>query len=131
MKPRLVADTACCSTISDLLSRVGDKWTILVVRALGRQPMRFNELRREIGDISQKMLAQTLRHLERDGFVVRTVTPASPPKVDYALTPLGADFLTPVCALATWAEHHVAAITESRKSYDRRQDALSPLELVH
>ena len=131
MKPRLVSDTAACSTISDLLARVGDKWTILVVRALGVQPMRFNELRREIGDISQKMLAQTLRHLERDGFVVRTVTPASPPKVDYALTPLGADFLTPVCALAGWAERHVAAITEARKSYDRRQDALSLLELAH
>ena len=131
MKPRLVSDTAACSTISDLLARVGDKWTILVVRALGVQPMRFNELRREIGDISQKMLAQTLRHLERDGFVVRTVTPASPPKVDYALTPLGADFLTPVCALAGWAERHVATITQARKTYDRRQDALSPLELAH
>ena len=131
MKPRLVSDSAACSTISDLLARVGDKWTILVVRALGVQPMRFNELRREIGDISQKMLAQTLRHLERDGFVVRTVTPASPPKVDYALTPLGADFLTPVCALAGWAERHVATITQARKTYDRRQDALSPLELAH
>ena len=130
MKPRLVADTACCSTISDLLSRVGDKWTILVVRALGRQPMRFNELRREIGDISQKMLAQTLRHLERDGFVRRTVTPASPPKVDYALSPLGADFLIPVCALAGWAERHVGQITKARESYDRRQGADLTMEPV-
>jgi DNA-binding HxlR family transcriptional regulator len=128
MKPRLVSDTAACSTISDLLSRVGDKWTILVVRALGQQPMRFNELRREIGDISQKMLAQTLRHLERDGFVLRTVTPASPPKVDYALTALGADFLTPVCALAGWAERHVAAITDARQEYDLRHGAESALE---
>ena len=120
MKPRLIADTAACSTISDLLSRVGDKWTILVVRSLGQQPLRFNELRREIGDISQKMLAQTLRHLERDGFVLRTVTPASPPKVDYALTPLGADFLAPVCALAGWAERHVGQISKARQAYDQR-----------
>ena len=128
MKPRLIADTAACSTISDLLSRVGDKWTILVVRSLGQQPLRFNELRREIGDISQKMLAQTLRHLERDGFVLRTVTPASPPKVDYALTPLGADFLAPVCVLASWAERHVGQITAARETYDRRQGAEQVME---
>ena len=130
MKPRLVSDTAACSTISDLLSRIGDKWTLLVVRSLGGQPMRFNELRREIGDISQKMLAQTLRHLERDGFVLRTVTPASPPKVDYALTPLGADFLRPVCALAGWAERNVDQITSARQSYDRRHQPEQVLELA-
>ena len=87
------ADTSQCEQISALLSRVGDKWTVLVVGSLGAGPMRFNALRRTVGDISQKMLSTTLRNLERDGFVTRTVTPTNPPQVEYALTDLGCGLL--------------------------------------
>lgn len=110
-----------CETISQLLSRIGDKWTILVVRTLGRGPRRFNELRRDIGDISQKMLSQTLRNLERDGFLTRTVTPTTPPSVEYALTEMGQDFLRPVCAIASWTAEHAEQITAARAAYDARQ----------
>ena len=96
MCPGEARDTSQCEQISALLSRVGDKWTVLVVGVLGRGPMRFNALRRTVGDISQKMLSTTLRNLERDGFVTRTVTPTNPPQVEYALTDLGRGLLEPV-----------------------------------
>ncbi len=86
-------DTATCQHISQMLARMSDKWTILVVRTLGRSPLRFNALRREVGEISQKMLSSTLRDLEENGFVTRTVMPMIPPQVEYALTDLGRDFL--------------------------------------
>ena len=89
MCPGEAHDTSQCEQISALLARVGDKWTVLVVGSLGPGPMRFNALRRTVGDISQKMLSTTLRNLERDGFVTRTVTPVNPPQVEYALTDLG------------------------------------------
>ena len=89
MCPGDAEETTQCERISALLSRVGDKWTVLVVGVLGNGPIRFNALRRSVGDISQKMLATTLRNLERDGFVSRTVTPTNPPQVEYALTDLG------------------------------------------
>src|SRR3982751_1485048 len=92
-----------CRTISTLLSRIGDKWTVLVVQTLGSGSRRFNELRREIPSVSQRMLTLTLRNLERDGLVKRTVTPTIPPRVDYELTALGRDLLIPVAALGEWA----------------------------
>ena len=95
MCPGDAEETTQCEQISALLSRVGDKWTVLVVGVLGTGPMRFNALRRSVGDISQKMLATTLRNLERDGFVTRTVTPTNPPQVEYALTDLGAACSSP------------------------------------
>lgn len=112
-------ETVQCRKISELLSRVGDKWTIQVIRALGDGPCRFNALRREISDISQKMLATTLRNLERDGFVSRTVTPAKPPQVEYALTPLGRDLQCPVFALAQWTSDNAHRIEAARLAFDR------------
>src|SRR5260221_8219598 len=95
-KPGDHGDTATCEHISRMLARISDKWTLLVVRVLGRGPCRFNALRREVGEISQKMLASTLRDLEENGFVSRTVTPVTPPQVEYELTELGGEFLKPV-----------------------------------
>ena len=109
-----------CSTISELFARIGDKWTIHTIRALGEGPMRFNALRRTVGEISQKMMSATLRRLERDGFVTRTVTPSTPPQVEYALTELGQDLLRPVCALASWTIENAKRIDAARQHYDRQ-----------
>jgi DNA-binding HxlR family transcriptional regulator len=111
-----------CRTISTLLSRIGDKWTVLVVQTLGEGPKRFNELRREIPSVSQRMLTLTLRNLERDGLVNRTVTPTIPPRVDYELTALGQSLQLPICGLATWATENVGAIHEAQSRYDAVQD---------
>lgn len=116
--PALKHDSSDCRAISGLLARVGDKWTVLVVEILGPGPARFNELRRKIGGISQKMLTTTLRQLERDGMVMRTVYPTVPPRVDYELTELGRDLLVPVRALADWARQHVGRIEAARERYD-------------
>src|SRR5947209_20594886 len=107
-----------CRTISTLLSRVGDKWTALVVQTLGDGPRRFNELRREIPSVSQRMLTLTLRNLERDGLVSRTVTPSIPPRVDYELTELGQSLQKPICGLATWATENVRVIDAAQKRFD-------------
>jgi len=115
-------ETSKCQRISELLGRIGDKWTILVIRTLGTGPHRFNALRREIGDISQKMLATTLRSLERDGFVLRTVTPSKPPQVEYALTSLGEDLQRPVFALAQWTADNAHRIEAARATYDGAKD---------
>jgi DNA-binding HxlR family transcriptional regulator len=115
-----------CERISELLSRVGDKWTVLVIRVLGEGPMRFNALRRTIGDISQKMLASTLRTLERDGLVTRTVTPTTPPQVEYALTDLGCGLLGPVCQLAQWTTDNAARIEAARRDYAAREADARP-----
>ncbi len=111
-----------CRTISTLLSRIGDKWTVLVVQTLGEGPRRFNELRREIPSVSQRMLTLTLRNLERDGLVNRTVTPSIPPRVDYELTELGRSLQAPICGLATWALDNVGAIHTAQARYDALQD---------
>jgi DNA-binding HxlR family transcriptional regulator len=115
-----VRDRDGCERISQMLARIGDKWTILIVRRLGDKPQRFNALRREIGDISQKMLATTLRNLERDGFVTRKVTPTSPPQVDYTLTKLGHSLLVPVQALAMWTFQNMDEIETARAAYTGR-----------
>jgi DNA-binding HxlR family transcriptional regulator len=112
-----------CRTISTLLSRIGDKWTVLVVQTLGRGPRRFNELRREIPSVSQRMLTLTLRNLERDGLVSRTVTPTIPPRVDYALTELGQSLQKPICGLATWAIDNVETIHAAQARFDSQREA--------
>ena len=111
-----------CRTISTLLSRIGDKWTVLVVQTLGSGSRRFNELRREIPSVSQRMLTLTLRNLERDGLVNRTVTPTIPPRVDYELTELGKSLQKPICGLATWALDNVEAIHAAQARFDTEQE---------
>lgn len=103
-----------------MLGRVIDKWTVLIVRVLGRGPCRFNALRREVGEISQKVLASTLRDLEENGLVSRTVTPVNPPQVEYALTELGRDFLRPIRGLAEWVLENAARIEAARAEYAAR-----------
>lgn len=115
------ADTARCEHISRMLARISDKWTLLVVRVLGRGPHRFNALRREVGEISQKVLASTLRELEENGFVSRTVTPVTPPQVEYALTDLGRDFLKPVQGFAEWVVANSARMDAARMEYAERR----------
>lgn len=112
-----------CRAVSEVLSRVGDKWTVLVVSTLGDGPKRFNELRRALGSISQRMLTLTVRALERDGLVTRTVFPTNPPRVDYELTGLGRSLLEPVSALGTWARHNRPAIQSARQRFDAAGDA--------
>jgi DNA-binding HxlR family transcriptional regulator len=107
-----------CRAVSEVLSRVGDKWTVLVVSTLGDGPKRFNELRRALGSISQRMLTLTLRALERDGLVTRTVFPTIPPRVDYELTDLGRSLLEPVSGLGLWARRHRPDIQEARRRFD-------------
>jgi DNA-binding HxlR family transcriptional regulator len=107
-----------CRTVSEVLARVGDKWTILVVVVLGDGPKRFNEIRRSLGSISQRMLTLTLRGLERDGLATRTVYPSVPPRVEYELTRLGRSLLEPVSGLGAWARQNRAAIEEARWRFD-------------
>jgi DNA-binding HxlR family transcriptional regulator len=111
-----------CRTISTLLSRLGDKWCVLVVQTLGDGPKRFNELRREIPSVSQRMLTLTLRNLERDGLVSRTVTPSIPPRVDYELTDLGTSLQKPICGLVTWAMDNAGTIHAAQAQYDAVHD---------
>ena len=110
-----------CRAVSEVLARVGDKWTVLVVSTLGEGPKRFNELRRALGSISQRMLTLTLRGLERDGLVTRTVFPTVPPRVDYELTKLGRSLLEPVNGLSLWARKNRPAIADARQRFDATQ----------
>ena len=107
-----------CRAVSEILARVGDKWTVLVVGELGAGPKRFSEIRRALGSISQRMLTLTLRSLERDGLVTRTVFPTIPPRVDYELTKLGQSLLKPVNGLALWARQNRPAIEDARQRFD-------------
>jgi DNA-binding HxlR family transcriptional regulator len=118
VKSRYVHLPADCRAISEVLARVGDKWSVLVVTRLGDGPKRFNEIKRSIGGISQRMLTLTLRALERDGLVTRTAFPTIPPRVDYALTALGRDLLQPVSALGAWAIRNQAKIACARERFD-------------
>ena len=118
MKPRHIHRSEDCRAVSDILQRVGDKWTVLVVGKLGEGQMRFNELRTAVGGISQKMLTTTLRGLERDGFVTRTVFPTIPPRVDYELTDLGYELLEPVNRLGEWARKNTARVNAARARFD-------------
>jgi len=112
-------DTACRAR--DVLDRVGDKWSVYVIGLLGDGPARFTELRRSIDGISSRMLTVTLRGLERDGIVTRTVYPVVPPRVDYALTPMGRTLLETVRDLIAWADEHSAGIDAARAAYDARE----------
>jgi DNA-binding HxlR family transcriptional regulator len=107
-----------CRAVSEILARVGDKWTVLVVGVLGDGPKRFSEVRRALGSISQRMLTLTLRGLERDGLVTRTVFPTIPPRVDYELTMLGRSLLKPVNGLGLWARQNRATIEDARRRFD-------------
>ena len=107
-----------CRAISDVLARIGDKWTVMVVGLLSDGPMRFNELRRTIGGISQRMLTLTLRGLERDGLVTRTVFPTIPPRVDYELTDLGQTLIVPLKSLFAWATSNRPMIAAAQQAFD-------------
>jgi DNA-binding HxlR family transcriptional regulator len=112
-----------CRGAASILARVGDKWSVFVIMLLGDGPRRFNEIKRMVGGISQRMLTLTLRGLERDGLVTRTVFPTVPPRVDYELTDLGRGLWNPVEALGTWAKEHQTEIEAARARFDRRNDA--------
>ncbi len=105
-----------------VLDRIADKWTALIIGLLEDQPKRFSQLQRGIGGISQKMLAQTLRSLERDGLVTRTIYPEVPPRVEYELTPLGRTLIEPLAAIRLWAESHMNSVTNAQNTYDTRHD---------
>jgi DNA-binding HxlR family transcriptional regulator len=107
-----------CRAISEMLSRVGDKWTVLVITSLGGGSQRFGELRKALGSISKRMLTLTLRALERDGLVKRTVFPTVPPRVDYELTRLGHSLLKPVTGMALWVRKHRPTIEDARRKFD-------------
>ena len=113
---------ADCRGVASVLSRVGDKWSVFVIMMLGDGPKRFNELKRMINGISQRMLTLTLRGLERDGLVTRTIFPTIPPRVDYELTDLGRGLSQPVEALGRWAMEHLAQIEAARTRFDQRND---------
>ncbi|MCJ9707060.1 MULTISPECIES: helix-turn-helix domain-containing protein [unclassified Bradyrhizobium] len=113
---------ADCRGVASVLSRVGDKWSVFVIMMLGGGPKRFNELKRMINGISQRMLTLTLRGLERDGLVTRTIFPTIPPRVDYELTDLGRGLSQPVEALGRWAMEHLAQIEAARTRFDQRND---------
>jgi DNA-binding HxlR family transcriptional regulator len=107
--------------VRQILDRIADKWSLLVIALLDCQSLRFTQLRREIDGVSQRMLSVTLRQLERDGLVTRTVYPVVPPRVDYALTPLGRTLHQTIKALVTWTEEHTGEIAASRAAYDARR----------
>ena len=111
---------ARCRAVNSILARIGDKWSVLVVMSLADDTFRFNELKRLVDGISQRMLTLTLRGLERDGLVERTFYPTIPPKVSYALTELGRSLREPVGALGQWAIEHRGTVERSRQLYDRR-----------
>jgi DNA-binding HxlR family transcriptional regulator len=113
---------AQCRALAAVLDRVGDKWTVMVVGALTRGPMRFNQILKLIGGVSQRMLTLTLRGLERDGVVTRTIYPTIPPRVEYELTALGRTLIGPLTALSEWAQAHLPEMIEARAVYDSKAE---------
>ena len=111
-------DTRSCLKVTQVLSRIGDKWTVLVIIMLRERPYRFNELKRGIDGISQRMLTLTLRNMERDGLVTRTVTPSIPPRVDYELTEIGHSLAGPVKVLGEWAFRNLKQIAIAQAAFD-------------
>jgi len=109
-----------CRAMSDVLNRIGDKWSVMVVGMLSHGTLRFNELKRQINGISQRMLTLTLRNLERDGLVTRTIYPEIPPRVEYGLTELGNTLREPIGALWDWSAANRAAVVAARERYDER-----------
>ena len=114
---------ADCRRVADILARVGDKWTILLLMALGNRRMRFGELHRAINGISQRMLTVTLRNLEHDGILNRTVYPTIPPRVEYSLTKLGKTLEGPLCALSRWSEQHMKEVEAAQRAFDAKTSA--------
>jgi DNA-binding HxlR family transcriptional regulator len=113
-------DTREDCEVRQILDRIADKWSLLVIALLAERTMRFNELRREIDGISQRMLSVTLRHLERDGLVCRTIYPEVPPRVEYCLSPLGHTLLGTIQSLVRWTESHQQEIVRARAEFDAR-----------
>ncbi|MCR4265760.1 helix-turn-helix domain-containing protein [Nitratireductor sp. ZSWI3] len=126
MKPRHGHISESCRPISEVLSRIGDKWTSLIITRLSQQPMRFNELKRNVHGISQKVLTASLRALERDGFVERTVFPTTPPTVEYRLTPFGEELAEPLTALTRFALTNAARMDAARAAYDTKHGEPMP-----
>jgi DNA-binding HxlR family transcriptional regulator len=120
--PPSAHESSDCRGVASILARVGDKWSVFVIMMLGDGPKRFNEIKRMVGGISQRMLTLTLRGLERDGLVTRTVFPTIPPRVDYELTDLGRGLSKPVEALGKWAFDHKIEIESARQKFDGRND---------
>ncbi len=123
MEPSNTHDPEDCRAVADVLARVGDKWTVLVVGLLSNGPMRFNEIRRAVGGISQRMLTLTLRGLERDGLVTRTVFPTIPPRVDYELTKLGCTLIKTLGSLGDWAKTNRPDVEKARRAFDAKTSA--------
>ena len=118
-----LGDDERAALVRGVLARIGDKWSVIILCQLGIEPRRFNELRRLSGGITQRMLSSTLRNLERDGIVSRTVHPSVPPQVEYSLTSVGRSLLTIVQSLAAWTNDNLDFITTARQSYDARTKA--------
>ena len=116
------SEHANCRAMSDVLNRIGDKWSVMVVGMLSRGTLRFNELKRQINGISQRMLTLTLRNLERDGLVTRTIYPEIPPRVEYSLTALGETLKGPINTLWDWSAGNHQAIVAARLDYDARHE---------
>jgi DNA-binding HxlR family transcriptional regulator len=111
--------------VRELLGRVADKWTLVVIEVLATEgELRFSRLREQVGGVSQKMLTKTLRQLERDGLVRRRVHAVVPPRVDYTLTPMGEKLGEAVCPFWTWVEKHIGQVERSRRAYDRQPGAV-------
>lgn len=115
--PCLDAGSADGCPMRDILDHIDDQWTLLVLHSLDGGTLRFNELMRVIGDVSKQMLSTTLKRLEEDGFVLRTVYPEVPPRVEYEFTPLGRSFMVPMRGLVEWANRHHEAIRDARRQY--------------
>lgn len=110
-----------CQKISQVLARIGEKWSVLIIMRLAGGPQRFTELKRAINGVSQRMLTLCLRGLERDGLIKRTVIAVMPPHVEYELTPLGRSLTVPVTALGSWARDHLQAIDQAREAFDSKE----------
>ena len=118
MTPDNMHDTSNCRAVADVLARIGDKWTVYIVGLLSGGPMRFSEIRRAVSAISQRMLSLTLRGLERDGLVTRTVYPTIPPRVDYELTAVGLTLIAPLKEVGTWAIANRNYVEDARAKFD-------------
>jgi len=124
--PEASSPHAACKAVVETLARIGDKWTVMVVGALSKGPIRYNEIRRRVEGISQRMLTLTLKGLEQDGLVTRTMYPTIPPRVDYELTKLGRKLIVPLQALSEWARENRPAMLAAREAFRRRGQHGSP-----
>lgn len=123
-RPREIERTPANCHAREMMMRIADKWTMYVIHVLSQEsPLRFNEIKRRVAGVSQRMLTVTLRGLERDGLVSRVIYPEVPPRVEYELTPLGETLRGTVCKLVTWSETHLHEVDAARATYDRRSKA--------